>query len=69
MTGGVWPHCVFQCVDFTVERLNLPPGFVGLLLGLSQGISIALCRLSQVSKLQEQRRKRTRVKMRLHVLV
>lgn len=44
-------HRVLQCINFTVERLNLPPGLIGLLLGLPQRISIALGRLSQISKL------------------
>lgn len=52
MTGGVGPHCVLQCINFTAEGLNLPPGLIGLLLGLPQGIRIALCRLGQISKLQ-----------------
>lgn len=49
-------HRVLQCINFTVERLNLPPGLIGLLLGLPQRIIIALCRLSQISKLWGQKK-------------
>lgn len=59
MTCDVLPHRVLQCINFTVERLNLPPGLIGLLLGLPQRISAALCRFSQVSKLWEQKWKHT----------
>lgn len=51
-------HSVLQGLNLTVERLDLPPGLIGLLLGLPQRIIIALCRLSQVSKLRGQRRQR-----------
>lgn len=53
MNGGFWPHSVLQCINFAVERLNLPPGLISLLLSLPQGISVFLCRLSQISKLQQ----------------
>ena len=63
------PHRVLQCIDFTVERLNLPPGLVGLLLGLPQGVSVALCRLSQIIELQEEKMKHTVMNMCLYVHV
>lgn len=69
MTGGIWPHRVLQRINFTVKRLNLPPGLVGFLLGLPQRISVALCRLGQISKLQEAKRKHTKVNMCLYVQV
>lgn len=53
MTSGTPAYRVLQCINFTVKRLNLPPGLVGLLLGLPQSIIVALCRLSQISKLQK----------------
>lgn len=52
--GEFLAYGVLQGIDLTVERLNLPPGLIGLLLGLPQRIVIALCRLSQVSKLRGQ---------------
>lgn len=67
MTGGVWPHRVLQCINFTVERLNLPPGLVGFLLGLPQSISVALCRLGQINKLQEQKHTRMNMCSYVHV--
>lgn len=59
MMDDVWPHRVLHGINFTVERLNLPPGLVGLLLGLPQRVSVALCGLSQIIKLQEQKMKHT----------
>lgn len=64
-----WSHRVLQCINFTAKRLNLPPGLIGLLLGLPQIISVALCRLSQIIKLQEQKMQHTIMNMCLYVHV
>ena len=53
-TGGSWPHRVLHSINFTGEGLNLPPGLIGLLLGLPQRVSVALGRLSQIHKLRTQ---------------
>lgn len=45
-------HRALKGINLTVEALNLPPELIGLLLGLSHEISIALGRVGQVSKLQ-----------------
>lgn len=53
VTAQTPAHRVLQCIDFTAKRLNLPPGLIGLLLGLPHSIIVALCRLSQINKLQK----------------
>ena len=46
-------HRVLQGVHLTVEGLDLPPGLVGILLGLPDGVVVLLGRLGEVSELPE----------------